>query len=301
MKLQLTFLGTAASTPTAEQNLSAVSLGFEGKQLLFDCPEGTQRQMMKAGLSFLKVDAIFLSHFHGDHFLGIPGLLATNAMHQRFDTLTIIGPKGIARKIEQAVRLANIGIPFPIEFVECKNGIVFDSEKFQVRAFPLKHKTECWGFLFEEKVPAGKFLRAKAEALKIPEGPLWGKLQEGKSVKFEGKIFKPEQVLDFEKGRKARKIAIVCDTLPIPSIAKAVEGCDVLVHEATFLDEMKERAKLTFHSTAKQAAEQAAKAGVEKLLLFHYSQRQLREDVEREAKKAFSNSHCVKELEKVDV
>ncbi len=301
MRIQLTFLGTAASTPTAEQNLSSVSLVFEGKQLLFDCPEGTQRQMMKASLSFLKVDAIFLSHFHADHILGLPGLLATNAMHQRFDTLYIIGPKGVARKVEQAVKLANIGIPFPIEFVECKSGTVFESEKFSVRAFPLKHEIECWGYVFHEKVHEGKFVRAKAEALEIPEGPLWRQLQEGKSVKSKGKIFKPEQVLDYALARKARKVSFVFDTAPSASIVKAVHDSDVLVHEASLLEELKERAKEHFHSTAKQAAEQAVKANAKQLLLFHYSQRHSREEIEQEARKVFKNARCMKDLEKVEL
>lgn len=300
--MKLTFLGTGGSTPTKDRGLTSVALSFEGKIILFDCPEGTQRQMMKSGISFMKVSHIFLSHFHADHFLGIPGLLATMAIHGRSDPLIIFGPKGVKEKINQLIKLSNFILTFEVKTVELRKGIALKEEKFNVSAFKLKHELNAFGFVFKEKDKKGEFNRKKAEALGIPVGPLYSKLAEGKKIKVEGKEFKPEMVMDYSKGRKGRKISVVFDTLAMNSIAKIVSESDVLIHEATFLDEQAERAKETLHSTALQAARIASKAKVKKLYLIHFSPR-IKEikEIEIEAKKEFPNAKAAQDFEELDL
>lgn len=295
-------LGTSASTPAKDRNLSSVLVSFNGRNFLFDCPEGTQRQIMQSSASFMKVDFVFLSHFHADHVLGLPGLLATMEMLERQEVLKIFGPEGIEKKVELALKLAGLKLGFEVECNELKSGIVLKEKNFQVKAIPLKHDTPCFGFVFEELKPEGKFNRQKAIALGIPEGPLWGKLQDGKSVKVSGKTFKPEQVLEKGKGKKARKIAVISDTLATYN-AKELQNSDLLIHEASFLESTIEKALERKHCTALQAAIIAKKAKVGKLVLFHLSTRHQKEiaKIEEEARQEFANSIVAKDLMEFEV
>ena len=302
MTMRLIVLGTSCSNPTVERNLTATALQFDGNWFLFDCPEGTQRQMMKAGVSYMRVHSIFLSHFHADHVLGLPGLIATMAMHERDTPLNIFGPKGTKKEIEKVMDLALMKKNFEIKVKEVSKGVIVEGEKYAVEAFPLKHGITCLGFSFKESDKTGTFQREKALKLGIPEGPLWSKLQKGESVKAKGKTFKPEQVMDYEKGRQGKKVSIVMDTLPSDSYFDAIKDSDVLVHEAAFLEKHITRAKETKHSTAKQAAWVAAQTGAKKLVIVHISPRYKKNSmVENEARQEFGNVVVPKDLEEIEV
>ena len=302
MTMRLIVLGTSCSNPTVERNLTATALQFDGNWFLFDCPEGTQRQMMKAGVSYMRVHSIFLSHFHADHVLGLPGLIATMAMHERDTPLNIFGPKGTKKEIEKVMDLALMKKNFEIKVKEVSKGVIVEGEKYAVEAFPLKHGITCLGFSFKESDKTGTFQREKALKLGIPEGPLWSKLQKGESVKAKGKTFKPEQVMDYEKGRLGKKVSIVMDTLPSDSYFDAIKDSDVLVHEAAFLEKHITRAKETKHSTAKQAAWVAAQTGAKKLVIVHISPRYKKNSmVENEARQEFGNVVVPKDLEEIEV
>jgi ribonuclease Z len=302
MAMRLVVLGTSCSNPTVERNLTALALQFEGNWFLFDCPEGTQRQMMKSGVSYMKVHSIFLSHFHADHVLGLPGLIATMAMHERDTPLNVFGPKGVKKEIEKVMDLALMKKNFEIRVKEASQGLVFETEKSRVEAVPLKHGVKCLGYVFKEKDKKGTFQREKALKLGIPEGPLWSRLQKGEKVKSGKKTFSPEQVMDYEKGRKGKKVSVIMDTLPSDSYFEAIQDSDVLVHEAAFLEKHITRAKETKHSTAKQAAWVAFQTGAKKLVIVHISPRYKKnEDVENEARQEFGNVVVPKDLEEVEV
>jgi ribonuclease Z len=300
--MKIVFLGTSCSNPTVERNLSATAIQFEGKWFLFDCPEGTQRQMMQSGVSYMKVQAIFFSHFHADHFLGFPGLVATMSMHGRDAPLYVFGPKGTEEQIRKSLNLAMMRKDFEIIAKEARRGKIYEEEKCIVEAFPLKHEVPCIGFVFKEKDKAGEFQRKKALDLKIPEGPLWSKLQKGLAVKVDGKVFKPEEVMDFSKGRLGKKVSIVMDTLPSESYFDEIMNSDILVHESAFLENQKERARETKHSTAFEAGQVAEKTRAKQLVLTHLSPRNKdNEQIENEARQAFANVIVAKDLMEMEI
>ncbi len=301
-QLKIYFFGTSCSTPTAERNLSSIGLQFHGNNLLFDCPEGTQRQMMRTSFPFMRIKNIFLSHFHADHTLGLPGLIATMALAERNEPLFVFGPRGVKERVQKLIDAANFGVNFQIVCKELRKGIVLEDKKFLLSAFPLKHGAPCFGFVFQEIGKEGEFQRKKALELGIPEGPLWGKLQKGETIKFEGKTFKPEQVMDFSKAKRGRKVSIVWDTLPNNSYHSDIKNSDVLVHEASLSDSEAEFAKKTLHSTALLAALTAKKTGAKKLVLTHISSRYRNaSEIEKEAKKEFQNTIVAKDLLEIDV
>ncbi len=300
--MKIVFLGTSCSNPTVERNLTSTAIQFEGKWFLFECPEGTQRQMMQSGVSYMKVQAIFFSHFHADHFLGFPGLVATMSMHGRDYPLYVFSPKGTKEEIHKALNLAMMRKDFEIIAKEVRSGKIYEEEKMLVEAFPLKHGVPCTGFVFKEKDKAGEFQRKKALELEIPEGPLWSKLQKGETVKAQGKVFTPQQVMDYSKGRKGKKISIVMDTLPNESYFEEIKESDLLIHEASFLSSQNERAKETKHSTALEAAEIAARTKAKQLVLTHLSPRnEENEKIENEARQAFANVIVAKDLLEIEI
>ena len=301
--IQIVFLGTSCSAPTKERNLSSVALKFEGNTLLFDCPEGTQRQMMRSGISYMRIEHIFISHLHADHLLGLPGLIATMSMHRRDYPLNIYGPKGISERVKTALKLALMQCNFEVRTKEImREGTILQGKDFSVKAVKLKHDIPCYGFVFEEIGKAGEFNKKKALELGIPEGPLFGKLQNGEIISIGGKKIAPAQVMDYTKARKGRKICYITDTLPGAQYIPAIRDADVLIHESAFLEKMKERAKETFHCTAKQAGEIAERAHVKALYLIHISPRH--KDVkqsENEARMVFANSIAPNDLDAVEL
>lgn len=297
--MQLTILGTSASTPTPHRALSSSVIHFNGKNYLFDAPENVQRQLMQAEVSYMKVDTIFFSHYHADHTLGLPGLLATFAMQERAEPLTLVGPKGLKRLLENCEKISGVRPAFPIKIVEGKTGIVLKASNLTVKSFNLQHDCPCFGYVFEEITAPGKFVREKALKLNIPEGPLWRQLQEGKNIKVKGKTITPKMVLDFSKKKLGKKIGIVMDTKWTYN-SKELKNCDILVHEATFSQAFAERANETNHSTAMQAATIARKMNVKQLILTHISARHDKspQELENEAKNVFANVKVASDLEK---
>lgn len=295
--IEMVFLGTASSAPTKERNLSAIALRFEGEWLLFDCPEGCQQQLLKGNVSYMRIQNIFLTHMHLDHVLGLPGLIATMQMHQRLHPLFIFVPKGWKNKALQIIRLAP-KTSFDVEIKEMQKGIILKSKGYSISAVPLKHEVDCYGIIFKQEDKAGEFQRKKAVELKIPEGPLWRRLQLGQKIKVNGKTFSPKQVMDYSKAKKGVKISYIVDTLPVRSYHAAIKDSDVLVHEATFSQKNLARAKETFHSTALEAGKAAQKTNCNELYLIHFSSRHKNtEELENEARQEFGNVFIPKELE----
>lgn len=301
--MKTVFLGTAASTPTKKRNLSSVAIKHDGGWLLFDCPEGTQRQMMCAKVSYMKIPYIFISHFHGDHFLGLPGLLATMSMHGRDYPVTIFGPLGIRENVKKAIELSMLRVNFEVRCVEIrKNGIVLEEKNYAVRAVKLQHDVPCFGYVLKESDKLGEFSRKKALKIGLPEGPLWGKLQKGEVVTFKGKRIKPNQVMDLSKGRKGKKVSIIFDTIPNRGYLNEIKDSDLLIHEASFLEELKQRAKETKHSTARDAGRIAEMARCKRLVLTHISARHKDEaKLENEARMEFNDVTVANDLMEIEI
>ena len=269
--MKLVFLGTSAAQPTEKRGLSCICLERDGEILMFDAGEAAQISYMKSGLGWNKKMKMFITHLHGDHCVGILGLLQTMSMQNRTETLEIFGPNGIEEFIAANIKVLNFGLSFPILITNIREGKVFEDKKFSIYACKANHSVTAFSYLFEEKDKPGRFNLDEAKKLGIPEGELWKKLQSGNEVEINGKIIKPEQVLG-EK-RSGKKIGISGDTMPTKELEKFFENCDYLVFDSTFLDEEKQRAQDTCHSTAKQAAIIAKSAKVKNLVLTHFSAR----------------------------
>ncbi len=299
--IKVTFLGTSGGVPQKDKNFASALISFRGENLLFDCPEGTQRQLMASDTSLMKINHVFISHLHADHFLGLFGWISTMTLNQRKQKLTIYSPKGGKEKIQKILREV-VRASFPIEYKEIQSGTILKNDFFEIKTFPLKHDILCNGFVLKEKDKLGEFDRKKAEKLGIPSGPLYAKLVAGKKVKINNKNFSQKDVMDYSKKRKGRKIVFVSDTRPTKAIVAQAENADLLIHESTFLEIHKEKASTAMHSTALEAAQTAKKAGVKKLFLFHFSAR-LNEEKEilAEAQKEFKQSEVAKEMQTITI
>ena len=269
--MKLVFLGTSASQPTENRGLSCICLEKEGEILMFDAGEASQISYMKSGLGWNKKMKIFVTHLHGDHCVGILGLLQTMSMQNRTETLEIFGPSGIDEFIAANIKVLNFGLSFPVLINIIKDEKIIDNEKFSIYTCKANHSVIAYSYLFEEKDKPGRFNVDKAKELGIPEGVLWNKLQNGTEINNNGDIIKPEQVLG-EK-RPGMKVGISGDTMPTKELEEFFKDCDYLVFDSTFLEEQKQRAQDTCHSTAKQAAMLGKNANVKNLILTHFSAR----------------------------
>ncbi len=269
--MKLVFLGTSASQPTENRGLSCICLEREGEILMFDAGEAAQISYMKSGLGWNKKMKIFVTHLHGDHCVGILGLLQTMSMQNRTETLEIFGPSGIDEFIAANIKILNFGLSFPVLINIIKDEKIFESEKYSMYACKANHSVTAFSYVFEEKDKPGRFNVEKAKELGIPEGELWNKLQSGNEIIINEKTIRPDQVLG-EK-RAGKKIGISGDTMPTKELEKFFEECDYLVFDSTFLDVEKQRAQDTCHSTAKQAATLGKNAKVKNLILTHFSAR----------------------------
>jgi len=269
--MKLVFLGTSAAQPTEKRGLSCICLEKEGEILMFDAGESAQISYMKSGLGWNKKMKLFVTHLHGDHCVGILGLLQTMSMQNRTESLEIFGPKGIDEFLAANIKILNFGLPFSILITIVNEGTIYENNKFLIHAAKANHSITAFSYLFEEKDKPGRFNVEKAKELGIPEGELWNKLQNGIDVINNGGKIKPEQVLG--KKRPGKKIGISGDTMPTKELEEFFNECDYLVFDSTFLDEEKQKAQDTCHSTAKQAAELAKKANVKNLILTHFSAR----------------------------
>jgi ribonuclease Z len=269
--MKLVFLGTSAAQPTQKRGLSCICLEREGEIIMFDAGESAQISYTKAGLGWNKKMKLFVTHLHGDHCVGILGLLQTMSMQNRTESLEIFGPKGIDEFLAANIKILNFSLPFSILITIVSEGKIYENNKFLIHAAKANHSITAFSYLFEEKDKPGRFNVQKANELGIPEGELWNKLQNGEEVNNNGKIIRPEQVLGTK--RPGKKIGISGDTMPTKELELFFNECDYLVFDSTFLDEEKQKAQDTCHSTAKQAAELGKNANVKNLILTHFSAR----------------------------
>ncbi len=273
MSMHVIFLGTGGSVPTGARSLPAVLVKRQNEQLMFDCGEGAQRQMIKAKVGFHRKMKIFVSHMHGDHVLGLPGLLQTMALLDRQKKLEVYGPEGIKQFLECVRESLQFGLTFPVEIQEVYDaGVVCEEKDYTVEAAKADHVVASLAYAFAEKPRPGKFFPEKAKALGVPEGELWSKLQHGDDIKLpNGRVVSPSEVLG--SPRKGRKIVYTGDTRPFRGFAKFAAGADLVIHEATFDDALAEKAEVDGHSTPSQAAMEAKRAKAKKLVLTHISAR----------------------------
>ena len=298
--MKLVFLGTSAAQPTERRGLSCICLEKEGEILMFDAGEAAQIAYMKSGLGWNKKMKLFVTHLHGDHCVGILGLLQTMSMQNRTESLEIFGPKGIDEFLAANIKVLNFGLPFSILININSEGKIFENKKYMIHTAKANHSITAFSYLFEEKDKPGRFNVEKAKELGIPEGELWNKLQNGEEITSNEKIIKPEQVLG-EK-RPGKKIGISGDTMPTKKLEEFFYQCDYLVFDSTFIEEEKQRALDTCHSTAKQAAELSKNAEVKNLILTHFSARYKDElQHKMEAEKIHNSVITAKDLLEVEI
>ncbi len=284
--MRVTFLGTSGSTPTKDRNLPAVALEYEGDILLFDCGEGTQRQMMKYGVNMSKIRAIFISHMHGDHFFGIAGFLRSMGLNGRKDDLEIFVPKGYKRVMKGFIGIDMHLIGYKINIREVRAGMIYKSDDYTVSAFRLIHSVPTYGYIFKEK-DSFNFMKEKARELGL-KGMMFKQLEKKRKLKVNGRLVRFEDVI---KAKPGRKIVYATDTRPASTTRQLSRGADLLIHEATYDHSLKGLAVKNMHSTVYEAAQVAKKAGVKRLVLFHVSARyQSSAALLKEATKTFSNT-----------
>lgn len=293
-------LGTASAIPAHGRHLSACALQREGHILLFDCGEGTQYQLQRAGLRRSHIEAIFITHFHGDHLYGLPGIVTTFALLGRTAPLTIVGPEGMSTVLQSLPGLKSDWLPFEVRYVELEEGfehaLVYETDEFTVAARPLDHRVFAAGFRFETRPRPGRVDAERARALGLA-GPQIGALVRGETVTTDaGRVVRPEEIQG--PVRPGVSFAYCLDTAPCAGTRRLAEGADLVLHDATFGEELHDRAAETGHATARQAAEVAREAGAKRLLLTHFSARyETPEPLVAEARRVFENTDAAREVE----
>jgi ribonuclease Z len=298
--LDVVFLGTSASMPTAQRAPAALLVRRGGERLLFDCAEGTQRQLQRSTVGLPELEEVFLTHFHADHFLGLPGMLKTFALRGREETpLTVYGPRGL-RALFTRLRPFVGRLPYPLTIVELEPGETLDRGDYRLEAFAVEHGVGALGYALVEVERPGRFDVAAADALGVPSGPERGLLQRGEAVTLaDGRTVAPDDVLGAP--RPGRKLAYTGDTAPAPGVVQAVYRSDLLVHEATFAADEGERARETLHSTAAEAAEVARLAQVRLLALTHVSMRYFGPELADEARAIFPETVVPRDFDVIEV
>jgi ribonuclease Z len=297
--LSVLFLGTAASVPTAQRGTAGYLLRRGGDRILLDCGEGTQRQMLRSGVGLVDVDEILITHHHADHFLGLPGLLKKYGLRGREAPLSIYGPAGL-RTLMELLRPVVGRVPYGLDLVEMDPADWIGHDGYRIECFATDHGAPSLGYAVLEERRPGRFDLDAARRLGVPEGPDFGRLQQGQQVTLaDGSVIEPDAVLG--AARPGRRVVFSGDTRPCPATVEAAAAADVLIHEATFLDEDAERARETGHSTAAQAARMARDAQVSMLALTHLSTRYLVRDVRREAEAEFENTVVPRDFDVLDV
>jgi ribonuclease Z len=298
--LDVVFLGTSASMPTAQRAPAALLVRRGGERLLFDCAEGTQRQLQRSTVGLVDLEEIFLTHFHADHFLGLPGMLKTFALRGREQLpLTVYGPAGI-KSLFGALRPFLGRLPYPLTLVELAPGERLERSEYVLEAFAVEHGVDALGYALVEHERPGRFDVAAADALGVPPGRERGVLQAGEPLTLpDGAVVTPDEVLG--PARSGRKLVISGDTTPSAHVVQAAHGADVLVHEATFGREEQERAEETMHATAAGAAEVAKLAGVRLLALTHVSTRYFGGELRDEAREIFPEVVVPRDFDVVEI
>ena len=269
--MRIVFLGTSASTPTRTRSLSATAILRADELLLFDAGEGVQYGFSKAGLAWNRIMKIFITHMHGDHCLGLPGLLQTMSTNSRTEPVTIYGPPGSQLLIEETSRILGFGLTFQVLFERTRPGIIVEEEEYEVRACTADHSYDSFAYRLTERQRPGVFRRERALKLGVPEGELWSRLQHGESVLVGGRRIFPRQVLGPK--RPGRSIGISGDTRPDPLLSGFFRGCDALIFDSTYGDLHADKAVERRHSTAREAAMVARNAEADLLILTHFSAR----------------------------
>ena len=267
--IDVIFLGTGGSLPTKERGLPAVALRRDGELFMFDCGEGTQRQMMHAGLGFNRPMSILISHLHGDHVLGLPGLLQTMSSLIRDKPLYLYGPEGISAYLKSLRRTLAFAANFPLRITELNPGEEIAKNGYSIKTTRAMHDITCLAYAIIESDRPGRFHPEKAKKLGIPEGPLWKHLQSGKEIEVNGKRISPTQVI--EKPRQGLKIVYAIDTRPSEAVKILAKRADLLMHDGGFAEDRRDKAKEYFHSTAQEAARLGKAAQVRRLALVHIS------------------------------
>jgi ribonuclease Z len=293
MDLDVLFVGTAGSAPSARRGLPATLVRRGGDRLLFDCGEGTQRQLVRS-TGLVELEEIFITHFHADHVLGLPGMLKTFALRQRERPLTVYGPKGLRSLFATLAPIVG-RVGFPLDLQELEPNDELERDGYRLAAYATDHGVRALGYALVEDARPGVFDPERAEQLGVRPGPDFGRLQEGETVNG----VSPDQVMG--EPRRGRRIVITGDTAPCEMTRLVAFEADLLVHEATFLHDEAERAAETRHSTARQAAELAAAAGVNMLALTHISPRYGGREVRDEARAAFQNTVVPRDFDRIEV
>jgi len=299
--VKLTFLGTSGSIPTPQRGLPAIALKRERELLLFDCAEGTQRQMARAGLSPLKLDAIFITHLHGDHFLGLAGLVQTMSLTDRERKLEVYCPKGEGERIKDYLQIPHYTLTFEVEVRELEAGEELKRRGYRILTSDVNHPVPSLAYALAEDQRPGKFYPEKATALGVKPGADFSRLKSGESIELrDGKIAKPEQVMG--PPRPGRKVVYTGDTRPSKHIVELARDADVLIHDCMLADELAEKAEEAAHSTPSEAAEVAKQADVKQLVLIHISPR-YKEDAPllEQARKIFPNTVVARDLMELEV
>jgi ribonuclease Z len=298
-------LGTSSGKPTLKRNVSALAVAREAEWLLFDCGEGTQHQIARAGLAPNRMSTILITHLHGDHFNGLPGLLSSMGLDRRTNDLTLVGPQGIREYLDVLARLKIMFVNYTMELKEFSSlpnpSVVIETKDYKIVACGLDHRLFALGYRVEEKPRPGRFNVERARELNVPEGELWGRLQAGNNVELEdGSIITPAQVLG--PSRAGKSIAYCLDTRPCPQSVELAKDVDLLIHEATYTEEFAVEAREYGHSTAAQAAQTACEAGARRLLLTHFSSRYSdAAPLLDEAREIFSETILAEDLQEVQV
>ncbi len=292
--MRLTFLGTAGSWPTKERSASAIALDLERELVLLDCGEGTQRQFFQSSASFMRVRRIFLTHFHGDHFLGLPGLIQSMCLNNREQPLDIYGPPDAEEMVGRALRMGYFTLRFPVQVHALSPGTSVELDGYTVRTAGAEHPVPALAYRVEELPKRGRFDAARAHALGV-HGTDFARLEAGEEVRLGERVVRPEDVMG--PPRTGRSVVYSGDSAPSGAIGKLADRATVLIHEATAAAELEKEANDWGHSSARQAAECARVAGVGALFLTHFSARYKElEPLEEEAKVVFAGSTAARDL-----
>ena len=299
--MRAVILGSGGAVPTLHRMLPSTVLLREGEMFIFDCGEGTQLQLTKSRLGWARLRAIFISHLHGDHIIGLAGLLMTMSMGSRDKPLKIYGPPGIEDYIRLSQKYLRFGVSYPLEIVETEGGILVDEDEYLIEAMPVKHRVFTLAYRLVEKTRVGRFDLAKAQELNIPPGPLYKRLQSGEEITLDdGRIIRPDEILG--DARPGRKVVYMIDTRPFPEAIEFARGADLLIHDGMFDDEMTDESKMRGHSTTRQAAMVAKEAGVDRLVLVHISPRYLAiKDMLRQAREVFPRTRIARDLDVYEI
>ena len=298
--MEVTFLGTSSAVHSKDRNHPSIALKAFGDVFLFDCGEGTQRQLLFTNVSPMKISKVFITHFHGDHILGLPGLLQSMSLNGRESKLTVYGPRGLNKLKDAIYSLGYCAIEYPVEFIEIDTGIIEETDEYVIRAQSVRHNVPSLAYSIEEKKKP-RFLREKAIELGVPVGPAFGKLHNGEEIEIDGRTIKPEQVLG--PPRKGIKITYSGDTRPCEEMIMFARDSTLLIHESTFIQKEAQNAEEYGHSTSKDAAFVARESNSKKLIITHISTRYGEEYAQimlKEAQEIFENTElaedCMEEI-----